>query len=67
MSDRRDWLLCDLSGTPRLEDMTAQALPTSRPTMGLDQARAAFAPVPGYLNDASLGLPPRSVLADAPP
>ncbi len=30
----------------------------------LDAARAAFEPVPGYLNAASLGLPPRSV-ADA--
>lgn len=34
------------------------------PVTTLDAARAAFEPVPGYLNAASLGLPPRTV-ADA--
>lgn len=34
-----------------------------RPFASLDGARSAFAPVPGYLNAASLGLPPRSVVA----
>jgi selenocysteine lyase/cysteine desulfurase len=44
---------------------TSTAVPsTGGPALTLDQARAQFDPVPGYLNAASLGLPPRPV-ADA--
>ncbi len=32
------------------------------PRLGLDDARACFAPVPGYLNAATLGLPSRETL-----
>jgi selenocysteine lyase/cysteine desulfurase len=48
---------------------TTPTTPTTPPTVGnisrltLEQARAAWEPVPGYLNAATLGLPPRSVVS----
>jgi selenocysteine lyase/cysteine desulfurase len=36
--------------------------PTSETAAGMAALRAAFAPVPGYLNAATLGLPPRAVV-----
>ncbi len=42
--------------------MTAASSPTRAPAESLRQAQAAFRPVPGYLNAATMGLPPVPVV-----